>query len=143
MRSFTFLITIHSAFVEISTRLRTAFMQDLVMKARIFEVASDGPVIAEKNGSSLSDFDVCLCQYVTLDDWVKLFKDMVATTRYINPDCDHRATPRFLITCQTKLERLCILPHDTLCKIAGSDSMVLAIWHRSADSVGISDIATR
>jgi hypothetical protein len=60
MRSITFLITMHSAFVEASTRLRTAFMEDLVTNTRILEVASDGLFIAEENGSGSSDFDVCV-----------------------------------------------------------------------------------
>jgi len=46
----------HSAFTEASIRPRAAFMEDLVTKTPIIEVASDGLVIAEKNGCGWFNF---------------------------------------------------------------------------------------
>src|SRR6266481_2464932 len=82
---------------------------------------------------------MCTANDVASDDWIQLFEVMISSTRCLNPECDHRATPRFIVSCQTKLERHYIPIRDTLSKIGGSDSKALETWHRFAESVGISE----
>jgi hypothetical protein len=55
---------------------------------------------------------------------------MISSMRCVNPECDYRATPRFLISCQMKLERLYIPIHDNLSKIGVANSKTLATSHR-------------
>lgn len=68
----------YSAFVEASNTQQARFMETLV--------SLKGMVLVRQIN-------------VFLDDWIQLFKVIISSTRCVNLEYDHSATPRFLISC--------------------------------------------
>jgi hypothetical protein len=67
--------SMYSAFVEASNTQQARFMETL-----------KGMVLVRQIN-------------VFLDDWIQLFKVIISSTRCVNLEYDHSATPRFLISC--------------------------------------------